>query len=205
MSTPLPEKTLQGLRDHIEQSVTTGFLSCDEVIENAVDAFCDAHEPDELIPHAEAIAREVIAEHLQEQQSWPPTTDCDRLDTAFAELERAGIVSRQNFTCCNNCGRSEIPDEIDAAAATGLQVRGYTFYHMQDTERALEGHTLHLSFGTPSGGDPSAALKIGQEVATTLRLHGLSVDWDGTPAHRIGIIMDWKRRLKAIPSAATAS
>jgi Domain of unknown function (DUF6891) len=38
-------------------------------------------------------------------------TDADRVGAAFAALEAGGIVTRTNFTCCQNCGYTEIRHE----------------------------------------------------------------------------------------------
>src|SRR4029079_1351153 len=79
-----------------------------------------------------------FAAHLDAQREWPSVTDCDRLDRAFADLNGRGIVARQNFACCSNCGHAEIGEEIDAEKERGTKVIGYTFFHLQDTERAAE-------------------------------------------------------------------
>ncbi len=74
-------------------------------------------------------------------------TRCDRLDAAFAELERSGIVSRANFTCCSKCGENEIGDAMAEAAEQGIAVRGYTFFHQQDIDRAVAGDGVLLKYG----------------------------------------------------------
>ena len=127
------------------------------------------------------------------QASWPAETDCDRLDRAFAELEQQGIVARQNFSDCGTCGVAEIPDEIKAAEKSGRKVRGYVFYHMQDTESAAGGHGLYLNYGSIHS-DDSASLKVAGEVVEALKRHRLKTEWNGTIEQRIGVKLDWKRR-----------
>src|SRR5438270_300390 len=82
----------------------------------------------------------------------------------FADLESAGIVCRQNFTCCGNCGGAEIGDEIEQQRELGREICGYTFFHWQDTERAVEGNGLYLSYGSILHGE-KAALAAGHQVA----------------------------------------
>lgn len=54
-------------------------------------------------------------------------------------------MARQNFTCCQTCGLAEIDDEIEVVRAEGRPVRGYAFFHQQDTAGAVEGGSLcHL-------------------------------------------------------------
>ncbi|MEH1014440.1 hypothetical protein V6U90_15165 [Micromonospora sp. CPCC 206060] len=142
------------------------------------------------------VAEEWPLRHAVEA-SWPPVTDCDRLDAAFAELNRAGIVARQDFTCCGSCGEAEIGAELSDAD------EGYVFFHAQDTERAAEGGALWLRYGTTEG----PATPVGQRVADTLTRHGLPVDWNGDPGRAIRVPLTWQRRIGPLPTlhARTAS
>lgn len=135
----------------------------------------------------------MVAAHEQDQETWPQTTDCDRLDSAFESLECAGILTRQDFSCCGTCGAFEIQDEMDKVVKSGKNVRGYAFYHMQDTESAVEGGGLYLNYGALQDGE-AAAVEIGKEIAAILKQRGLEVFWDETWEKRIGVKMDWKRR-----------
>ncbi len=193
MKKPVTEEALQELRGYIQRDVAAGFRPEDEIATSAVEILADDYDADALTPHAAKMTRELIATHKQEQASWPQTTDCDRLDSAFAALERAGIVCRQDFSCCGTCGAGEIQDEMDKVAKSGTRVRGYAFYHMQDTESAVEGGGLYLNYGAVQDGD-AAAVGIGKEIAASLKQQGLQVDWDETWAKRIGVRLDWKRR-----------
>lgn len=137
--------------------------------------------------------RRIVAEEwpvrFEAEKSWPAVTDCDRLDAAFAELQRSGIVARQDFTCCRNCGETEIRAEL---ADTD---EGYVFFHAQDTERAVEGGALWLRYGAVTG----PATPVGQRVADALTRHGLTVDWDGDPERAIRVPLTWQRRIGPLP------
>ena len=37
------------------------------------------------------------------ERGWPETTDCDRLDRAFATLAAESVVARQHLWCCTRC------------------------------------------------------------------------------------------------------
>ena len=193
MKKPVTEEALQELRGYIQRDVAAGFRPEGEIATSAVEILADDYDADALTPHAVRMTRELIAAHKQEQAAWPQTTDCDRLDSAFAALERAGVVSRQDFSCCGTCGAGEIQDEMDKVAKSGTRVRGYAFYHMQDTESAVEGGGLYLNYGAVQDGE-AAAVGIGKEIAASLKQQGLQVDWDETWATRIGVRLDWKRR-----------
>ena len=130
---------------------------------------------------------------VRRADGFPETTDNDKLDAAFAALEKSGIVARDNFTCCLSCGGSEIGQQIDAAGEAGLAVRGYVFFHEQDTDSAVEGGGLLLAFGAVDERE-SATLAIGRETCEVLRSHGLAPVWADDPNKRIHVPMVWQRR-----------
>lgn len=94
------DQTVSDMKAYIRRNVAAGFSSADEIVNLAVSVFKGDHDESLLRPLAEKLASAAIAAHGKAQLTWPETTDCDLLDRAFGELERAGIVSRQNFTCC---------------------------------------------------------------------------------------------------------
>ena len=177
----------------IRADVAGGFVPHDQVAERAIEMIGADLGAAWVEPEAHRLTQAAIAEHEAAQKTWPDMTDCDRLDAAFAALEASGVVSRQNFTCCGNCGVHEIGDEIDGALNQGRPVHGYTFYHMQDTERAAEGGGLFLNYGAIEPGD-EAAVAVGHEIVAALQAKGLETDWDGSISRRIGVTLDWKRR-----------
>jgi len=166
-----------------------------EIVEGVLEYLSDEYDPKILRPLAVDYTRKRIVARLAEQKTWPAVTDCDRLDAAFAQLEKARIVCRHDFTCCGTCGAAEIWDEIENTRKAGRNPRGYAFYHQQDTESAVEGHGLYFNYGATEKGR-EAALRIGNEIAKALRSQGLQVDWDGTLEKRIKVNLDWKRRRK---------
>lgn len=181
------------VREHVRRRVAAGFDSSAGVVQSVFDVFCDDASVEVLRPLAEQITREEVAAHLRAQRDWPSVTDCDRLDDAFAELTRSGIVCRQDFSCCGNCGVAEIGGEIETERQAGVPVRGYAFYHMQDTESAAGGYGLGLNYGALEKGE-DAALTVGRKITETLERHGLKTDWNGRWDTRIGVQLDWKRR-----------
>ena len=187
------EDRTDGVRDQIRRDVASGFYDEDAILTNAADAFADDMAPEELRPLAQKLLRQALAEQRAAERRWPAETDCDRLDSAFAALEQAGVVARQNFSCCGNCGATEIWDEVRALEDAGAEVRGYTFYHMQDTESAVDGGGLYLNYGACEEGE-AAALAVARDIVAELEANGLETDWDGSWDKRIGVTLDWKRR-----------
>ena len=194
MTSPLEPGDIDDLREYVRVQVTAGFAPVPAVVAEAVAAFADTTlDPEAVREAASALAAEAVATQLADQESWPETTDNDRLDAAFVTLEASGIVARQHFSCCGTCGATDIVDEMDRVAKNGATVRGYTFFHVQDTEHAVDGESLYLSFGVPDG-DKDAALAVGHEVVDALRNQGLHPAWNGRHANRIGLPLVWQRR-----------
>ncbi|KCZ93868.1 DUF6891 domain-containing protein [Hyphomonas johnsonii] len=131
---------------------------------------------------------------VEEQEAWPVLTDYDRLELALDTLEDHGIVTRANFTCCGNCGAAEIGAEIEEFEELGRKARGYVFFHQQDTESAVEGHGLYFSYGATHSDLDVAHVAVAQELFDVLQSVGLKPHWDGKLDHRVGVVLDWKRR-----------
>ncbi len=189
----LPDETAESVKEFVFREVHGGFTPLDEIVEAAAEYVSDEAEAEDVIPYAQRCLEEAIAQHDAQQQAWAATTDCDRLDTAFAALDAAGVVARQNFTCCQTCGVAEMKTEVAGRARHLPSARGYTFYHQQDTEGAVDGGGLFLTYGA-TGGPAEASVQIGHEVVAALRAAGLDPVWDGTVRKRIRVPLEWQRR-----------
>lgn len=181
------------LRDYMRREVAGGFAGEDAILQGVADFFEGEIDSTLVQQEAPGLLREALAEQAVAEQGWPDLTDCDRLNAAFAALEADGVISRQNFSCCGTCGAAEIWDEIAEAEKEGRSARGYTFFHMQDTESAVEGYGLYLNYGACEEGE-AAAVAVGKEIVAQLAAHGLQTDWDGSLSKRIGVSLDWKKR-----------
>ncbi len=195
MTPALAPADFDDLHEFITVQVAAGFAAITEIVEEARMAFTAPETDPVMLDNAvKAIAAQADRAHRAEQLSWPAVTDCDRLDAAFAALDETGILSRQHFTCCATCGAADIRSEMDQADKAGTMVRGFTFFHGQDTRCAVGGEALYLSFGATAPDDHEAAVAIGHEVVGTLRDHGLVPGWNGRYAHRIAVPVCWRRR-----------
>ncbi|MBF9133566.1 hypothetical protein I0C86_32205 [Plantactinospora sp. S1510] len=184
------------VEEYVRWQVALGVAPYAAIVYDTVESFDEDDEDDVELLACDVAATELAA-HASTQAGWPEVTDNDRLTLAFRALDLAGIVARESFSCCQNCGVSEIDEEV----AEGEAPRGYAFYHQQDAEHAAEGSVLHVAYG-PFGQAPSA--EIGAEVAAALREQGLPVHWDGDSATRIRVPLAWRRRrtgrLAAVPT-----
>ena len=188
---------MDDLREFIEHRVREGFESAHEIIENAQQWVHEKHGRDDLLLEIKQITGESLAAHQAEQAGWGPTTDCDRLDAAFAALNLQGIVARQDFSCCNNCGFTEIWDEVAEEEKLHL-VEGYAFYHLQCTEQVIKTGRLLIAYGCVEE-NPEAFTSVANKIVAALRKENLNASWGGTDRHPIVVeSLVWRRRRKVI-------
>ncbi|MGW7596333.1 DUF6891 domain-containing protein, partial [Streptomyces rubiginosohelvolus] len=189
---PVPElaqEVRQTLETRIRELLRGGYGTVRTLTETAEDYLVkDGERPVSRAQAGELVER-LWLERVEEQRGWAEVTDPDRLERAFARLDRSGITAREHFTCCRSCGMSEI------GAAGREDARGFVFFHNQGTESAAAGHGLALYYG---GFDDSAeaTAAVGREVVAALREAGLTVEWDGSPDKAIELTdLDWRKRL----------
>lgn len=178
----------QYVADSIETWVSSGFYTRDDIedmIEDIIEDDCDVEMLQSLVGPA-------LRSKLKEERSWPQVTDCDRLDTVFAALEKAGICALSNAGYTMSDGESDVAEAV-ADAGDG-RYTGYCFYHGQDVERAVNGEGVMIAFGALTD-DRNRQIQVGQSVADALRAAGFAVNWDGSIDTRIHVpVFDWKRR-----------
>jgi hypothetical protein len=177
------------LTDLCRLEIAAGFQSDSDIIEYAVLRFRDDAPEIEIRNSAKEALAVAVAEHSAAQDRYPAITDCDRLDSAFAALESQGILARQNFWCCVTCGCGAIGNELRERP----HAIGYTFYHEQDTEAAVDGYGIALNYGAVETTD-AAACAIGARVVEELQKAGLKPQWNGSIEKRIEVPLKWERR-----------
>lgn len=181
------------IREHFHQRLDRGVASDADAIQEAVEVFSQGTVAPNLSRLVAQQFEIVSAQRRALEFSWTEDTDCDRLDAAFKDLNARGIVARQDFTCCGNCGLAEIENVISEVKQAGKEVRGYSFFHAQDTDSAVEGMGLYLYYGDDAG-TVDGALAIGREICEVLDGAGLKTVWDGELRNRIHVQLDWRKR-----------
>jgi hypothetical protein len=187
------KKQLAELKKDIAAHVAEGFSSRAAIVGRFTED-PDEESYGELDEGAvEKMVDQAIAAHHAKQATWSKPTDCDKLDVVFRSLNRKGILARQNFSCCSNCGHYEMESELKDPKHR--RVTGYAFYHLQDTESAVEGGGIHLKYDAVVN-DPVKKRLIGQTITDALTAAGLKPDWDGNPDTAVYVPVKWKKRRK---------
>ncbi|MER5468690.1 hypothetical protein [Streptomyces sp. NPDC002685] len=185
----LPADVREEVEVRIRELLRCGYADRAQLTEDAEECLVDGDRR----PVSRAQARELVdrlwTERLAEQEAWEGGTDPERLTEVFEALDAKGITARENFTCCRNCGTTEMAEE------RGEGARGFVYFHSQCTESAAAGHGLTLLYGGFDGSVETTA-GVGREVVAALDAAGLSTQWDGSPETAIQVTeLTWHKRL----------
>lgn len=180
------------LRDELWLRITLGEV--DDLVEFVVDSEngLDRDQAEQIV------SQFLAARRAQQSRHTPPP---GRLTAAFAELNRVGVVARENFMCCGTCLVADIGDEVPADGGPWF---GYVAYHAQDAERLIEDGATYLSYGVfPAAYLSRAEVErmseseretwyadtvrslMRERAFPVLEAHGMTVDWDGNLGARI--------------------
>jgi hypothetical protein len=151
-----------------------------------------------LVEELRDLAKGLFAKLREKEQEWGRPTANDAIDSAFAALNRAGIVALQNAGYTMSDGWEDCNEEASRRVEAGRPPRGAAFYHGQDLERGVAGKGLMLAFGayaTDKKAHDAASVAIGCEVVETLARFGVKTRWDETVRSRIAILpFGWQKR-----------
>jgi len=177
----------------IASMVRTGFYARERLIQVFTE---ELYAPGDLDVNDVLSAIDVqFTEYKQEKLTYPTTTDCDRLDAAFTNMNERGVIATQNAGYTQSDGYDDVRD-IYSQHVNKESIIGYCFYHGQDLERAVNGNGLYFAFGPI---DPSkehtVGVDVGNIVSEALEQAGLTVDWDGPFEKRLSVPkLNWQRR-----------
>jgi hypothetical protein len=99
-----------------------GYLSLSDIEEDAADYLIGAE--DDLARMAARLVPELARRQAEKQAAVPATTDCDRLDRAFAVLEARDIFCGQHLGYDQGDGGDRMMERIGAEKADARHARG---------------------------------------------------------------------------------
>ena len=177
----------------VEDLIWYGFDSAGE-IDALIDR--DAADGDGFdVARVKAFAAVTLAKKRAAEAEWPQTTDCDRLDRAFARLKAQRICALQYAGNTLDEGFDAVSDAVNEEGVPQDQYMGYCFFHSQDIDRALDGEGLMLAFGHLDSDDANDTIPVGRLISEALQQEGWQVDWNGSAEQRIGVPgLRWQRR-----------
>ena len=174
------------LEEMIINDVKAGFLSNDEILEK-YEEYIEENYPDDSDNITSDELSEIIAAYRNEFQNTGDQENFLKLDSAFKNLEKQGIVALH----CAGYVQSDGFDDCNEIAAereeNGEKVIGCCFYTMQDLERILDDQNalLYVAFGNYF--DEPTAVEIGHMIVKEFEAAGFAIQWPQTEDTRIAI------------------
>jgi hypothetical protein len=174
------------VREFVRSCVRSGLLSDQELYDEALLAVTtelpDRPEPDRLV---RGWIDEFRAELARDEARWPERTDYHRLQDAFAELERAGVVVLQG--CEDHWSAKRLLD-----TRAGHPPRGVAWFTPSDVWHAIDEGMLEVNVwhGDTANVAPGDALL--DDVVMVLERHALPAHFD---EGRVEVSARWQRPL----------
>jgi hypothetical protein len=176
------------LHDYARVQRRAGFLDDAALLSDVTQIAAEDVDPES----ARRLAREAIAaadaSYETDQADWPAVTDYDRLQTAFDELERRGIVVLQAVEDHWSAARLlERPVDTDADP-----VRGVAWFTAPDVWHAVDHGMLELNVWHADTANVAPGDDLLNEVIAVLASYELPGHFD---EGRIEVSAYWQRRL----------
>ena len=191
------ESDVQDFLEGWELEMRAGYRSADEILTTLDARAADWFESfSDYGPSLRARLRSHTERFLEKERlgeaTWSEATVNDRITSAFEELNRRGVLAREDvgLTIQDGWGYAGLGAEP--------MHRGVIFFHQEDVIDGVEGRGLLLAFGA-LGAEPSedeaASAALAQEVVGVLRTNGISCSWSHSVTERIRIApFEWRRR-----------
>jgi hypothetical protein len=187
------ETLSEDLQELLRTLVWSGFYDRERILENLGEAVEGEGEELTVSQQALLVDRELAAKK-EAEASWPERTDCDKLDDAFARLEKQKIIALQNAGYTQSDGFGDCYEEYERRGAKKSGVLGFCFYQFQDLQRAVRGSPLDFGFGAIDRQDETAKA-VGKAICEALEAQGFVVKWNQSPGTRPRVMnLEWKRR-----------
>jgi hypothetical protein len=198
--------TDQEILDFVREVAVEGYLTDEEIVQQIGWAMVHEHPGHPDLPARIARLAPPVFEELHEAEaSWPIPTDNDRLDRAFAALEKDGIHTLQDWYRSQEVADEEMRHELKFRKPGGHPYRGFAFFHGGDTRRAVAGEGLRLTWGAAVKGNVGKARRerahweVAQDIHRALWEQGLSPSWSQAIGDPITLPFTWQRRRKRYP------
>ncbi len=167
----MDENIVEELDLMTETLVKSGFFDEDEILEILEEQFID---------------EDINLDDLNIELTNPSNSNFSKLEEAFTELSKKGIIA------IHNCGY-DIEEGVNDAFELLIHLRnnnmdseGFCFYTFEDIEEAISEDKLKITFGDFDN-DKSKALEIGNTIKDILESSGFNIIWNCTVDEQITI------------------
>lgn len=179
----------QHVRAFTRSCVRAGLLSFEELHAEVAEAIAKdlpdrSREADEL---ATAWLEEAHDQLRQDQRDWPESTDYERLQSAFAEMELIDVSVLQG--CEDHWAAKRL---IDESKAGGAGLRGVAWFTPSDVWHAVDEGMLEVNLWHGTTANVAPGDELLDDVLGILEKHGLQAGFD---EGRIEVDAHWYKRI----------
>lgn len=201
--TPLDDEDNRVL-DHL---INGGFLTPEEIKTDFLDEYLEGPGTAERAEIAVEIEHRIAVAEAQ-QREWAGPTAFDRLDRAFARLNRQDqVVAVHNAGYASDAAMDLAAAECKDRGGSRAGILGGVYYTEQDVDRALDTRILRLGYfavGPDAAACDAGIAKMMPKVLGRLVAEGLPARWNGDQRSKIDISpLDWTKRLPLPPGSAS--
>lgn len=198
----LPPAVEQELRDRMWLQVVLGDVYTTDFADTHALDYAEYADYEQLVGFYDSL----LKYRAYQQMTWGAERPKSNLNLAFEELNDAGILALEDFSCCGNCAADEIRAELDAENPPSL----FVYYHRQNSERFVQDRQGWVSFGAVARQvvdrqlrdewrtlsedeqrkryDQLVADQIRTRVVPVFERHGIEVVWDGDPGTNLQLV-----------------
>ena len=183
------------VRGFARACVQSGLMTAEEVQAEVVEVI-GAELPERAAQADELAATWVVEAHdglRADQRDWPESTDHDRLQSAFSEMEMLDVSVVQG--CEDHAAAQRVVDE---SVAAGAGLRGVLWFTRADVWHAVDEGVLEMSLWPGDAARSSATAEpvpddeLRADVLGVLEKHGLRAV---TEEGRVVVDAHWQRRI----------
>jgi hypothetical protein len=182
---------IEATRDYADVLVRAGYLDDAAVVaevSHAVRHDNGVKDPDYV---AAEIVGSAVAELESEQRSWPPVTDYECLQRAFAEMRAAGVLVLEYVD-----DHWAATSELTARDDRGEAVRGIAWFTPSDVWHSVRHSMLELNLWHGDTANVAPGDELLDDMLALLKRHGLGAHFD---EGRIEMAVRWQRRRAEAP------
>lgn len=193
----LDENCVEELEELIKDDIQAGFLSNEEIQEDCI-FYLEYNYPDDAEKVSEEDFFEIVLEYRGRFQNTGTQENYKKLDLAFDNLEKRGIITEHFAGFTMEDGYDIVNEQIEECYKNGEKIIGCCFYITQDLMHVIHEDTTSLMFTFGNCLDKPTAEDVGKVIVEEFEKVGFMVEWNGSADKKIAILdFKWDKRYEA--------
>ena len=190
----LEENCVEELKELIQDDIQAGFLSNEEIQEDCI-FYLEYNYPDDVEKVSKEDFFEIVLEYRSRFQNVGTQENYKKLDLAFDNMEKRGIVTEHFAGFTMEDGYDIVNEEIEERYKNGEKIIGCCFYITQDLMHVIHEDTTSFMFTFGNCFDKPTAEDVGKVIVEEFEKVGFVVEWNGSADKKIAILdFKWDKR-----------